>query len=191
MGKLSKVLAYTVVATIIISSIYFLSLDRTPPTLKLKDYMKNKTLELGSGDFLLSKNDIIVTDKSDYKIIIYINDKKTNKITTSEVATFNIRYVVTDVRNNKASIETVITVVDTKPPTLKLKDYIKNKTLELGSGDFILSKDDIIVTDKSDYRVAIFINDEETNKITTSKVATFNIRYVVTDASNNEASVET
>ena len=167
--------------------------DKTKPVITLKG-AKTVTVEVGT-----TYKDQGATANDNYDGNITGKIKVVNNVNTKVLGTYKVTYNVTDSNGNKATeVVRTVKVVDTKKPTIKLKDDTPSVTIKAGAsytdtgatandnydGD-ITSK----ITTKIEFTALGTSNKVPATSVDTSKVGTYTITYSVSDSSQNTASV--
>jgi len=155
-------------------------IDTTPPVITLNGDA-TITLEVGSNYTELGA---VVTDNYDADDIALIGG---DTVDTSTLGTYEVTYNFTDSNNNVAvEVTRTVNVVDTTPPVITLNgDATVN--IEVGSTYTELGA---IVTDNYDADDVALI-DGDIVDIDTSILDTYEVTYIFTDSSNNDAVVVT
>ena len=166
---------------IIISLILILALVGT---YFYKDYLYDYNITLIGEDNI----EVLVNNEyNDPGVEVIHNNKKvdnyitTNNVDTSKLGTYEVVYQIQKIQKKRT-----VKVVDKEKPTIKLSDkakkyHIKNTNIDLSTFVEVSDNYDTDMTDK------VIITSDFDSK----KSGVYNIKYTVSDSSNNESSIET
>jgi len=151
-----------------------LSIDTTPPTMTI---VGDNPMEVSQGTPFIDPG-VKVADNVDSNLTVTV----VGEVNTSKVGNYTLTYSATDSAGNHATIQRVVNVVDTTPPTMTI---VGDNPMEVSQGTPFIDPG-VKVTDNIDSNLTVTVVGE----VNTSKVGSYTLTYSATDSAGNHATIE-